>query len=170
MESSDFWSAFPQDPRRAENAHLRAADRDRETVISLLGDAYAEGRIDRSEFDERTAQVGGIRMLADIPPLVRDLVSNAPATRSASDLRVEAVRRYRADRRNSLPYLAPALICWIIWATVLISGHGTPFPWPIFVTFGTAMPALRLWMNPEDHIRARMRQIERRRPPELPSV
>lgn len=41
----------------------------------------------------------------------------------------------------------------------MVSG-GTPFPWPIFVTLGTAMPAVRLWMNPEDHILSRQRKVE----------
>ena len=168
VESSAFWAAFPLDPRHPENAHLRASDRDRDTVASLVGDAYAEGRLTREEFDERTAQVSSIRTLGDIQTLVRDLVSNAPAALSPSALRVEAERRYRADRRESLTYAAPAIICWIIWAAVLFSGHGTPFPWPIFVTFATAMPALRLWMNPEDHIRARMQRIEKRQTRELP--
>ncbi|MGN6723983.1 MAG: DUF1707 SHOCT-like domain-containing protein [Marmoricola sp.] len=162
MESSVFWATFAQDPRQPENAHLRASDRDRDAVASLLGDAYAEGRLDRDEFDERSAQVSAIRTLADIPPLVRDLVSSAPARLSPSALRVEAERRYRADRRSSLTYLGPAIICWVIWIGVLAAGHGTAFPWPIFVTFGTAMPALRLWMNPEDHIQARVHQLEKR--------
>jgi len=162
VESSDFWAAFALDPRQPENAHLRASDRDRDAVASLLGDAYAEGRLDRDEFDERSAQVGAIRTLADIAPIVRDLVSSTPARLSPSALRAEAERRYRADRRSSLTYLGPAIICWVIWIGVLAAGHGTPFPWPIFVTFGTAMPALRLWMNPEDHIRARTHQLEKR--------
>jgi hypothetical protein len=169
VDSSAFWATFPQDPRSPENSHLRASDRDRESVLSLLGDAFAEGRLDRAEFDERTARVSEIRTLADIPPLVRDLISNAPAKLSPSALRTEAERRYRADRRESLTYAAPAIICWIIWAAVLASGHGTPFPWPIFVTFATAMPAIRLWMNPEDHITARMRRIEKRQIRELPN-
>lgn len=168
MESSAFWSSFQHDPRNAANASLRASDRDRDVVLGLLGDAFAEGRLDRGEFDERNTQASQIKRLGDIPELVHDLVSNAPATLSPTALRAEAERRYRADRRGALTYATPAIICWVIWAWVLASGHGTPFPWPIFVTLGTAMPAIRLWMNPEDHIRARMRRIEKRQMRELP--
>ena len=162
VDSSAFWGSFPQDPRHSDNAHLRASDRDRETVLALLGDGYAEGRLDREEFDARTAKVSTICTVGDIPPLVRDLVSNAPARLSATALRDEAERRYRADRRASLTYATPAIVCWIIWIAVLLSGHGTFFPWPIFVTFATGMPALRLWMNPEDHIQNRMQRMQKR--------
>lgn len=168
MESSTFWSSFQHDPRHAANAHLRASDRDRDVVSGLLGDAFAEGRLDRDEFDERSAHASEIKTLGDIPSLVSDLISSAPATLTPAALRTEAERRYRADRRGALTYAAPAIICWIIWIAALATGHGTPFPWPIFVTFATAMPAIRLWMNPEDHIRARMRRIEKRQARELP--
>lgn len=137
-------------------------------VAGLISDAYAEGRLDREEFDDRSGRVGTIRTLGDIPPVVSDLVPSLPSALSPAALRSEAERRYRADRRQSLTYAAPAIICWIIWAAVLVSGHGTPFPWPIFVTFATAMPTLRLWMNPEDQIRARMHKLERRQARELP--
>jgi len=167
VDSSAFWAIFPQDPRLPQNAHLRASDSDRDAVIALLGDAYAEGRIDRSEFDDRSSHAGVIKTLGDIPPLVRDLIPALPATLSPAALRAEAERRYRADRRGSLTYATPAIICWIIWAAVLVSGQGTPFPWPLFVTFATAMPAVRLWMNPEDHIQTRMRQIQKRQAREL---
>lgn len=168
MESSAFWSSFQHDPRDTANAQLRASDRDRDIVTGLLGDAFAEGRLDRGEFDERSAQASRIKTLADVPALVSDLVSRAPATLSPTALRSEAERRYRADRRSALTYATPAIICWIVWAWVLVAGHGTAFPWPIFVTLGTAMPAIRLWMNPEDHIRARMRRLEKRQMRELP--
>lgn len=172
MESSSFWVAFPYDPRLPENAHLRASDKDREAVATLLGNAYVDGRINRDELDERSTQMAAIRTLGDIPPMVRDLVSKSPAALEPSALRLEAERGYRTDRRASITYLGPALICWVIWAWVLASGHGTPFPWPIFVMFGTGMPAMRLWLNPEDHIKTRMQRLEKHqtRKFDMPSV
>lgn len=168
MESSAFWASFQYDPRDTANGSLRASDRDRDVVTELLGDAFAEGRLDHAEFDDRNARASQIKTLGDIPELVSDLVSNTPATLSPTAVRAEAERRYRADRRGALTYATPAIVCWIVWAWVLAAEDGTPFPWPIFVTLGTAMPAIRLWMNPEDHIRARMRRIEKRQIRELP--
>ncbi len=161
MDSVAFWDGFDHDPRTPANAHLRTSDRDREVVLSLLGTAYADGRLDLEEFDDRSTRVGQARTLGELPAIVDDLIATAAVVRP-TDLRAEAVRRYHADRREALTYLGPAVICWVIWAWVLVSDHGTPFPWPIFVTMGTAMPALRLWMNPEDHIASRQRKLEKK--------
>lgn len=59
----------------AANDWMRAADRDREETADILRGAYAEGRLDRAELDERTdaalrAQTWGElrRLITDIPP------------------------------------------------------------------------------------------------------
>lgn len=56
---------------------MRAADRDREEITEILREAYAEGRLDQAELDERTdaalrARTWGElrRLTADIPPSV----------------------------------------------------------------------------------------------------
>jgi len=41
VDSGTFWDGFDHDPRTPDNAHLRASDRDRDVVLSLLGNAYA---------------------------------------------------------------------------------------------------------------------------------
>jgi hypothetical protein len=159
-----FWDDFAHDPREAGNAHLRASDRDRDIVTALLGTAYADGRLGRDELDERTTQVTSARTLGELPPIVADLVggTDTPARLRPAELRAEAVRKYHADRLEALTYLGPAAICWVIWAWVLATGHGTVFPWPIFVTAGTAMPGLRMWLNPEEHIASRVRSLEKK--------
>ena len=123
---SSFWDEFEHDPRASENAHLRASDRDRDVVHGLLGTAYADGRLDRAEFDERTAQVSAARTLAELPPIVADLVSTSSRTlMRPSELRAEAERRYARERREALlGALFPSLVCWVIWAWVLLAGHG----------------------------------------------
>ena len=162
MDSVAFWDAFDRDPRTPDHAHLRASDQERDVVLDLLGTAYAEGRLTRDEFDERSADVAAARTLGELPPIVEDLVAAVPATPSRTDLHAEAVRRYHADRLEALTYLGPAVICWVIWVWLLAADRGTPFPWPIFVTMGTAMPAIRLWINPEDHIASRQRRLEKK--------
>lgn len=157
MTAGSFWGGFEHDPRDPRNAGLRASDRDRGLVVDALGSAYAEGRLDREEFDERSHRVGGVRTLGEFPALVEDLIPNAPARLSAAELRAEAERRYRADRRESFRFLIPAIVCWVIWAAT-----GAGFPWPIFVTVGTALPALNVWINPESHIVSRQRSLERK--------
>jgi hypothetical protein len=63
-------------------------------VHELLGTAYADGRLDRDEFDARADQVGASRTLADLPPSVTDLVttSSAPSLPRPAQLREEAER------------------------------------------------------------------------------
>ncbi len=51
-----LWGEFSHDPRRADHAGLRASDRDRDVAHRAVADAYADGRLDREELDERTAQ------------------------------------------------------------------------------------------------------------------
>ena len=104
---TDWWSGFERDPRDAGNAGLRASDADRDVLRGLLSEAFADGRLDREEFDERTDQLLRARTLGDLPPIVRDLVSMTPAVprpaglMSPDELQAKAVERWRSDRREA---------------------------------------------------------------------
>jgi hypothetical protein len=76
--STDFWGRFPRDPRRAENAGLRAADRDREVIFEVLTQSYAEGRLNQLELEERTTAVTSAKTLGELPAIVADLVVPTP--------------------------------------------------------------------------------------------
>ena len=82
--STSVWDEFEFDPRSAQYGSLRASDADRDVVHRLLGGAYADGRINREEFDERSEAVLGARTLAELPALMSDLVpvSGLPARRA----------------------------------------------------------------------------------------
>ncbi len=120
--AAEVWASFSHDPRLGANAALRATDGDRDVVHQVLTDAYADGRLDREEFDTRTAQTAAARTLGELPPLLADLVAPAPLPSggvlpvSAAVLRQRAVAKYRADRRDAfLGFLAPSFICLVIW-------------------------------------------------------
>ena len=53
---------------------MRASDADRDIVLRALGEAYAEGRIDRGEYDERADAVHTAKTLGELPGLLDDLV------------------------------------------------------------------------------------------------
>jgi len=96
MSTSDLWGEFPRDPRSTENAPLRAADVDRDLVHRVLAEAFADGRLDRQEFDERSERVVAIRTLGELPGVIADLVPLRPATTTpavltSDDLRARAV-------------------------------------------------------------------------------
>lgn len=62
-------------------ASLRASDADRDQVATLLGAAFAEGRLTHEEHDERLGRVLAARTFDDLIPLTTDLVPlEAPPT------------------------------------------------------------------------------------------
>ncbi|MDP2772050.1 MAG: DUF1707 domain-containing protein, partial [Nocardioides sp.] len=135
LPGEDPWGAFALDPRDPAHTHLRASDQDREIVHGLLAAAYADGRLDREELDERSDRVAAARVLGDLPPIVSDL---APTSRALvadrTGLAAQAQRRYESDRREALlGFLGPSLICVVVWAIVMYG----EFFWPGFVIAGT---------------------------------
>jgi hypothetical protein len=160
--TDSVWARFAHDPRQEENSRLRAADRDRDVVNDVLGAAYADGRLTSEELDERTDQVVKARTLGELPTVIDDLVA-PEATRSpvVRGNRAEAERRYRQQRQQALySFLTPTLICWIIWISLIVTGDGTHFPWPAFVTIGTGMRYFQLATNKEDTILALQHDLE----------
>jgi hypothetical protein len=165
---TDPWSGFSLDPRDPAHAALRASDLDRELVQQVLTEAYADGRLDREEFDERSEHTTTARTLGELPPLMTDLVSSRAlarrtgsdlATASPDELRAMAVTRYASDRREAvLGFLGPSLICWAIWAAVMFGG----FPWPLFVMLGTGINLIRTVVRKPDIIEGHVRNLERK--------
>ena len=102
---------------------LRASDADRSLVTELLGAAYAEGRLDRDEYDTRIQSALSAKTFDDLAPLTRDLTpvhdasapsapaswssAASPATDSADTIvtlfsGVERKGRWRARRNVSV--------------------------------------------------------------------
>lgn len=163
----EIWSQFDHDPRMAANAGLRASDRDRAVIESVLADAFAEGRITRSEYDDRTEAALASRTLGDLMPLVADLPA-ARATRSR--IPDEAARAYVRDRRQAIwGFLSASLICWVIWLASSFGGDGfdAQFPWPLFVMLGTGLNAGRVAWQKDEIIEAETRRLEKKERKEL---
>jgi len=160
MSGANIWQRFEHDPRREENARLRASDRDRDVVNDVLGTAYADGRLTPAELDERSDRVVQAKTLGELPPILDDLVApSGSALPAMADLRAEAERRYRSQRQQALfNFLGPSLICWVIWAAVMFGG----FPWPAFVMIGTGLNYLRLATNREDSIASIQKEMEKK--------
>lgn len=159
-----LWAAFALDPRDPGHAALRASDVDRDRILDVLAEAFAHGRLDRDEYDERSQQVTGSRTLGELPPLVADLLPPAGPTAGlvparsqieVAELRQRAVDQYQKARNGAWQsMLGYTLICVIIWA---ISGFG--FPWPAFVLLGTGAHYLNLVRNRDGEIRERERKL-----------
>ncbi len=165
----DPWASSPHDPRLPEHAGLRASDADRDLVLGVLGEAFADGRLTREEHDERAAVVARCRHLGELPGLLSDLLPAgmlSPGAVSALPtraLRERADAEYRRRRREALwAFLSASLVCWVIWAVLAAPGDADAFPWPVFVMLGTVLYYGRLVVRREDVTRDELRRLERR--------
>jgi Domain of unknown function (DUF1707) len=170
--SEAFWGEFELDPRHPSFASLRASDRDRDLVSRLLGESYAQGRLDREELDARTTALASARALGDLPPLVTDLVPIGPGPGDAArlvgpaDLRERAVTSWTRARRDAVwSFLYVSVICWVIWVALGFGGGRweAGFPWPLFASAFTALNVARIQYRREDLIADEIRSLERKR-------
>jgi hypothetical protein len=58
---------------------LRISDADREAAMALLSEQYAEGRLTKDEFDERSDAVWSAKTRGDLAPVFVDLPVRSPA-------------------------------------------------------------------------------------------
>lgn len=79
---------------------LRLSDAEREEALARLRDAYAEGRLDKDEFDERTDALWTARTRADLDPLFADLAPGWRPGRPAYAGDPRGQGQYRGRRRH----------------------------------------------------------------------
>jgi hypothetical protein len=170
-----FWESFRLDPRPPGNASMRASDADREIVRAMLGDAYADGRLTREEYDDRVNTLFGSRTLGEVASLVTDLVppdgpATAPAPLLPADLRTRGARKWRRDVEESFAaFLVPSIICTVIW----IAATGGGFFWPVFPMLFLGINLVRTVVQRESVIEREVLRLEEQAAkdaaPELPT-
>lgn len=165
----DPWASIPHDPRLPQHAGLRAADADREVVLGVLGEAYADGRLTREEHDERASLAARARHLGELPALLSDLLPAVvlrPGTGPgvpARVLRERAEAEYRRKRREALwGFLSASLVCWVIWVAVSLPDLSDAFPWPLFVMLATLLHLGRITFQREQITQDELRRLDRR--------
>jgi len=161
--NGSLWRRFEHDPRDPAYAGMRASDRDRAVVHDALTEAYAEGRIDRDELDDRTTAVDRAKTYADLVPPLHDLTVDAavPTASVASrpDLQRQAEGYFKEKRGEAIMgFLIPNLICWAIW---FMTGHDY-FVWPIFVLIPTGGNLVRVLSSRQSMIDGRIEKLERK--------
>lgn len=67
-----------------DRSRIRAADADRNLVAQLLSDAFANGQLTVTEYDERTAAVYRAKTYGELDVLTGDLVLSPPPARAPS--------------------------------------------------------------------------------------
>ena len=58
---------------------IRASDQERESVVSVLRDAFTDGRLTYDEFEERMAAAYAAKTWTDLRELTSDLPAQPPA-------------------------------------------------------------------------------------------
>ena len=123
-----------------EPESLRAGNADREQVVAQLNKAFAEGRLDVHELDERVAAAYAAKTMGELVPLTADLPSGralapragGPPARPAADRQIEQGSRKAALTGTFGLFLVNVLI----WAAVSLGSGDVVYFWPIW----TAIP------------------------------
>ena len=105
---------------------IRASDKERDSVVDVLREAYAEGRLDLTEFDERSSAAYDAKTRGDLHGLTHDLPvqprfdGDAPPRQLPPPADRPAVssgqRPYRPHRERPLGRLLPIVFVWIVIA------------------------------------------------------
>jgi len=91
---------------------LRISDADRAAAVDLLSEQYAEGRLTRDEFDERSDAVWSAKTRGDLAPVFVDL-----PVRSGFPVRVMAPFLFLVIALTILthvPFVLFALVLWFV--------------------------------------------------------
>jgi Domain of unknown function (DUF1707) len=101
---------------------IRASDQERESVVDVLRDAYADGRLTLDEFEERASAAYAAKVRADLRELTADLPVqpllgadlNQPWQAAQPRAVPPALRPHQARRDRPLGHLLPILFIWIV--------------------------------------------------------
>jgi hypothetical protein len=122
---------------------LRAGNADRERVVAHLNGAFAEGRLDVHELDERVAAAYAAKTIGQLRPLTADLpISAAPAPRPAppparpAPAEPEPVSDRQGRRAAVAGALGLFLVNVLVWAAVSLGTREWVYFWPVW----TAIP------------------------------
>jgi uncharacterized protein DUF1707/2TM domain-containing protein len=120
---------------------VRAGDRERESAARQLGQAFTQGYLDTSEYEDRVARAFAAHTATELRPLLADLPTgqlwrNDPARRAA---RVSAARM--SVRIHLAAYLTMVVIVLTVWLAVALSA-GAWYFWPIWPILGAGIGVL----------------------------
>ena len=106
---------------------LRASDQDRSEAMLALSEYFAEGRLDQSEFDARTATAATVTYVHELDPLFADLPALRTALRPHDIAATTAASGRRpllrfGGARITLPIVPVIVVALAIWAAFTF-GH-----------------------------------------------
>jgi hypothetical protein len=111
----------------------RVGDRERDEVMVVLSDSFAEGRLTREEFDERSAKALAARTGADLAVLTADLpAAGQDRARAVAPHQRRPAQRVRAEVRS---YAAVMFLLLIIWLVAGLTAQAW-YPWFVWPALG----------------------------------
>lgn len=140
---------FSANPFDVANANLRAGTADREELARILGVAFAEGKLDDTEYEERLDSALQIKLLGEVRTHLIDLGSpkellKRPVTAKEKATELKRVRRKRnAAVVSSLgTWAAISVLMNVIWLLTTIGTGDPQYYWPIWPMLGVGIPMI----------------------------
>ena len=130
---------------RYSDQHIRVSDAERSAVAELLGQHYADGRLDQAEFDERVSRTMAAKTRGDLTGLFDDLPETEPGAGSDGPARTRRAVRppprcaggAAAGSSARLLLLAVVFICAnVAWHAFTSLFFITPLIWAFLVVAG----------------------------------
>jgi hypothetical protein len=129
---------------RYSDQHIRVSDAERSAVADLLGQHYADGRLDQAEFDERVSRTMAAKTRGDLTGLFDDL-PEAETGAGAGGPRppVGPTAPYKVSRRRGGGIVRPLLLLTLLFICANVAWHALtswfffqPFVWAFFIAAG----------------------------------
>jgi len=109
---------------RYSDQHIRVSDAERNAVAELLGQHYADGRLDQVEFDERVSRTMTAKTRGDLAGLFDDLPEAGPAGAAPAGPTgaADQASPYRGPRRRG-GIVRPLLLLLFVFICANIAWH-----------------------------------------------
>ena len=124
---------------RYSDQHIRVSDAERNSVAELLGQHYADGRLDQAEFDERISRTMAAKTRGDLTGLFDDLPETGPSGAGPDGPDVPVGPAYRRPRRRG-GIIRPLLLLLLVFICANIAWHAVtslffiqPFVWAFVI-------------------------------------
>ena len=125
---------------RYSDQHIRVSDAERNSVAELLGQHYADGRLDQAEFDERISRTMAAKTRGDLTGLFDDLPETGPS--GADPAGTDPALQYRGHRRRG-GIIRPLLVLLLVFICANFAWHAftslffiTPLVWAFVIVAG----------------------------------
>jgi Domain of unknown function (DUF1707) len=134
---------------RYSDQHIRVSDAERSAVADILGQHYADGRLDQAEFDERVSRTMAAKTRGDLTGLFDDL-PEAETGAGANVPRgpVGPSAPYQVRRRRGGGIVRPLLLLTLLFICANVAWHALtswfffqPFVWAFFIAAGIIIVA-----------------------------